>query len=399
MSQSIQVRVPAWAAAVVLLVALVPLSVGQSSPAPAGADAAARTTGTVEPWSFTFNTTATVPANGSVLIALPDGFALTSGTSCTFQAPENVSAVTSQVGPHSVACRLDGDTRIENGTDVVLQLDGVRNPTTSGPTGTFQVELRDENGTTTGSHEAPSHEITPHAFSGGPVQSNGDHRAGHVDTHTFDFTLFNTWEADGRLHLVFPSGYAADAGGQNTSQATFTGGADGTLERVSPSGTTLVFQRTGGSTVSGGASVTVEVIQIRNPTSEGWTEPFTVRTLAAGGGVHDEGQAGGVYISTTATQNPPPSPSPSPSPSPTPSPEPSPSPTNQTASPTEPAGVAQEANETSPTPSDKAGQGPRSWNLGGEPGGSSPAPTVAVALVVLGLAGAGVAVARRKRRR
>jgi len=332
-------------------------------------------------WSFDLEAPVALVSGDAISIGLPVGFSA-SGASCDVTSPATVTAEsTASAEGSEVVCALGDGDAVAEGETVSLRVDGLTNRGSSGGVGSFVVALRAADGIIA-SGSADGGSLGAHAFASGPTESSPDHRTGVTTGHSFAFTTFNSWAADGRFVVTFPAGYEFE--GLTGFGARFASGGSGELSLAHREGSHVVFQRSGGEPIAGGTGVVIDVGPVRNPSSSGQTGPFLVSTSTGSGAVQDEGQAPGVFI-TGPGSTPPPSPEPSPSPSPSPSASPSPSPSvspDPSPSPTEDGGsLLEEDNRTG------------SWrNVGGGGGGAS---AVVLPLVLVALVAGGVWAARR----
>lgn len=286
------------AAIAILPFLLVPASASAGTINVASAGAPRQQAGVLEAWSFQFTTQSDVSGEGEVRVVFPPGFQLMDDppATCRFLGPGTLQYASSFAIGREVLCILGATDTLPAGSDVRIEITGVRNPTTAQTTGPFLIQTRDRNDTVIDESGTLTELISAHPLSGVPDHRNPDRVVGAVTTHSFTFTLFNGWAQNGFLELTFPEGYAFDAAGPGTTVATFTRGGTGYFTTPTIEGRTLFLQRQGGQPLYGGTQVSVNVTQVRNPMASGVTGPFTVTTSNGTRADHDTGQTPGDAI-------------------------------------------------------------------------------------------------------
>lgn len=267
------------------------------------ASAREATAGSNDIWTVSFRTENAIGeanAPGSIFIDWPPEFHVEPETStrCSVAVggePMPGVQTTGDAAQGQVVCLLS--QVVEAGREVRATLNFVRNPpaeqaTPSTPlvvlTRAASGEVHDL-GSTTGAS------IAAHPFTSGPAQSSPSRAAGAANEHGFTFTLYNPWPADGRILLVFPSGFTFGRGA--TTRVEFVSHGMGTFSTVQIAGTQVVAVRSGdGAALPLGSVVHVRVTAVANPPGGGTTGPFTVATQTRTGISIDRGAAPGVAI-------------------------------------------------------------------------------------------------------
>ena len=106
---------------------------------------------------------------------------------------------------------------------------------------------------------------------------------------TVTFTLANPLPADGKVVIIFPSGLALSSGATTDIGAVGTS-FDGS-ESVTVSSQTVTVTRSGGTEVTAGSAVSLELTNVKNPTTAGSTGTYTIRTTNSSDTAIDEDTA------------------------------------------------------------------------------------------------------------
>jgi len=239
---------------------------------------------------ISFTTKNPLPADGKIIIDFPDTF---DATGCS-----NVSDLNNIDGTFTVSVANGGGTNdvvtiVRNGdgstvsenTAVSFKIDSIKNPTTTGSTGTYAIYTRtsadvdiDQDTAVTadtimGAGSLTSTSVTPASLI-----------AGDTSNVIVTFTTSNILPADGKIVIVFPSGFAFDSNGSTSATSTTM---DGTFTvQIGTQSVTLI--RSGGTEQAKGETETVTLTNIRNPQVSGTTSTFIIRTTSGDDVIIDE---------------------------------------------------------------------------------------------------------------
>ena len=216
--------------------------------------------------------------DGKIMVTLPAGFTLSSGATTdigadgtSFDGSESVSIS----GQDVTITRSEGSV-VTGGTVVTLELTNIKNPTVSGSAGTYAIKTTNSSDATVDEDAAVSADtITPGALTSADVEPESlvASDVGDVDV---TFTLANPLPADGKIVVTLPAGFTLSSG-TATDIGTDGTSFDGS-ESVSISGQVATITRSGGTEVAEGTVVTLELTNIKNPTSVGSSGTYTIKT-------------------------------------------------------------------------------------------------------------------------
>ena len=102
---------------------------------------------------------------------------------------------------------------------------------------------------------------------------------GSVDV-SFDLDAANTLPADGKIVVIFPSGFTLNSGG---TTGISTDNFDGTTAVTGASSTVTITRLPSATEIAAGATVTFTLTNIKNPTVVGSTGTYTIKTDNASG--------------------------------------------------------------------------------------------------------------------
>ena len=216
--------------------------------------------------------------DGKIVVTLPAGFTLSSGATTdigadgtSFDGSESVSIS----GQDVTITRSEGSV-VTGGTVVTLELTNIKNPTVSGSAGTYAIKTTNSSDATGDEDAAVSADtITPGALTSADVEPESlvASDVGDVDV---TFTLANPLPADGKIVVTLPAGFTLSSG-TATDIGTDGTSFDGS-ESVSISGQVATITRSGGTEVAERTVVTLELTNIKNPTSVGSSGTYTIKT-------------------------------------------------------------------------------------------------------------------------
>jgi hypothetical protein len=113
--------------------------------------------------------------------------------------------------------------------------------------------------------------------------------AGEVGNVDVAFTLANALPANGKIVITLPAGFTVSSGAATAIGLAGTS-FDGT-ETVTVSGNVITITRSGGSSLNAGTNVTIQLTNIKNPTSAGSTGTYAIKTTNSGGTTIDQDNA------------------------------------------------------------------------------------------------------------
>lgn len=229
---------------------------------------AAGSTGSV---TVGFTTEHAWPADGTFDVVFPTGFDVSGATFVSSTGTSGSFAISKS--NQTVTLTRSGGTPTSGA--VTLTIGTIKNPSTSGATGTFTFTTRAQGGavvdTTTGVAGAT---ITA-AGLGSPSVTPASLTAGALGNVDVAFTTLNPIPANGAIEITFPAGF--DVSGATFSSQT---GSDGTFTK-SVSNQVVKLTRSGGTITGAAVSVTLHLGSIRNPRVSGSTGTYSIRTLTS----------------------------------------------------------------------------------------------------------------------
>ena len=231
-----------------------------------------------------------LPNDGIIVVTFPSTFTLSSGAT-TGLGSDGISAGSATVGVSGstqiVVITRTGGSTFSAGTTVTVELTNIKNLTTTGSTGTYSIKTDNASGTTIEQDTSVTADtITPGVLTSTNVEPESL-TIGVVGDVDVSFTIVNPLPLDGQIVVTFPSGFTISSGattGLGGDAASFDGTAT-----VGVSGSTIVtITRSGGSEAAASTAVTVELTNIKNPTSTGSTGTYSIKTDNSTGVTIDE---------------------------------------------------------------------------------------------------------------
>jgi hypothetical protein len=215
-----------------------------------------------------YTTAQNIPTNGSLRITFGAGFDLSNvtGGSCVGFDGSLSMATSGQ----TVILTRSGGTTVGTGAKTCRIL-GARNPSATGSTGAYAIELRDASGFT----HALAASVTADTITAPGTLTSADIQpsslvTGATTTGIASFGFTNGWPHDAKLAIALPSGFQTAPA--SASCSGFTGGVS-----VSASGTnTFVIARDGSSTGTASGVASCSFSQIKNPIASGSTGSYGV---------------------------------------------------------------------------------------------------------------------------
>ncbi|MBT97337.1 MAG: hypothetical protein CL902_01760 [Dehalococcoidia bacterium] len=232
---------------------------------------------------------------------MPSGFTISSGGTTaiggdgtSFDGTESVS-ISGQV----ITITRSGGSSLNAGTAVTLELTNIKNSTTAGSTGTYSIKTTNSSDVTIDQDTAVAADsLVIGTLTSTNVQPESL-TAGNVGDIDITFTLASDLAADGKIVITLPSGFTV------SSEGTTAIGGDGTsfdgTETVSVSGQVITITRSGGTALSAGTAVTIELTKIKNPTSSGTTGNYGIKTTnSSGATINEDSSIAGDTITAAA---------------------------------------------------------------------------------------------------
>lgn len=251
------------------------------------AHAAALTSTNVEPASLvagasstatvSFTAPSALANNGKIKVTFGSGFVLTG------VGPVNCSTMDNTIGfsvaGQVVTISLSGGSAQGSGAAESCTIAGVVNPAVSGSTGTYRIETFLNDGVTSVDVDAAvaADTITAATLTSTNVQPSAL-ILGITNTVTATFTTVNPVPVDGKIRVVFPSGFTV-SGATSGSCSTMDGG----WSSLAITGQTVSITRDGLGGVEPAGPQTCTISGIRNPVTAGSTGTYTIRTVTLGG--------------------------------------------------------------------------------------------------------------------
>ena len=233
--------------------------------------------------NVSFTLTNPLATGGKIVVIFPSGFTLSNGADTgigsagvSFDGDTSVST-----SDKTVTITRSGGSEVTGDTAVTLELTNIKNPTVSGSTGTYTIRTTTAAGVTQDQDfVVTADEITPGALTSTNVEPETLTSGDVVDVDV-SFTIANPLPANGKIVVTFPSGFTLSSG------ATTSAGSDGTSfdgsDLVRVSGQSVTISRFGVSQVGTGTAVTLELSNIKNPTTTGSTGIYAIKTTNASG--------------------------------------------------------------------------------------------------------------------
>ncbi len=250
------------------------------------ASLAAGATGNV---TVSFTTADRWSANGVLSVVFPSGFNVSGAGFVSFGNAAG-SATVAVVGQQVLVTRTSGGTVVAAGSALSVTLSGIKNPTTSGTTGSATVSTTTAQNVPIDTGTSAGVAITPGVISGASVTLSPSTPNATPVAVTIVFTTSNPWPRDGDLVVDFPSGF-------DVSAATFSGltGVNGNAAITAQTSTSLTITRDDMGTEVGPGPLTLMIDNVTNP-GAGMTSAYTLTTHTAASVAIDTGTAAGSNV-------------------------------------------------------------------------------------------------------
>ncbi len=220
--------------------------------------------------NFTTGYAITSAVSTVIRVTFPSGFDISgaSGGTCTLLG----GSYTISTSGHSVLMSRVGGNTVASPASVVCTINNIVNPSASGSTGTYTVEVLGG-----GVTRQINSSVTADTITAGPLTSTNVEPASLSTSAsggaTVSFTTTNPIPSNGKIKVTFPAGF--DVSG--ASGATCGGTSVGT----SASGSTVTLTLNGLAFASG-SSASCTINNIVNPATAGSTGTYTIETTTAG---------------------------------------------------------------------------------------------------------------------
>lgn len=238
-----------------------------------------------------FTTTSATPLDGKIVVTFPtdlgSGFAFDSGASTAVTSVSGFDGSLSvSVASNVVTLTRSGGSSSGAGSKS-FTLTNVKNPTSTGSTGAYQIKTTTSGDVTIDDNTA----VSADTIAAGSISSANvepvDLTAEASGDVSVSFTTANTIPSDGKIVIIFPTtagSFTFDSGG--TTDVSNISGIDGTLT-VATSSNTITITRSGGTASTAGSKSFV-LSNIQNPSGNGTTGTYTIRTTDSSDVVIDE---------------------------------------------------------------------------------------------------------------
>lgn len=244
--------------------------------------------------TITFTNAVSIPTDGKIKILYPISFDVSGATngSCSSM---NGGFSTSVSGQTVTITRTNtGTTEISGAQTCTIQ--GIRNPSSTGSTGTYTIQITNSADTILDQDTAVTADTiaTTGTITVSNVQTENQ-IAGTKSRATVTYTSINTLAHDGMVSIIFPSGF--NVAGVTSSTCTTM---DGSFS-VSTSSQTVTIIRNGSGTNQAAAAESCLIDGIIAPTSTGATGTYTIQTKDSLGNITDSGSvAADIYYASTS---------------------------------------------------------------------------------------------------
>jgi ribosomal protein L22 len=239
-------------------------------------------TGVTETYTIQFTTVGAVGAAGDVRIVFPAGYAVTVASVCDIAG---VTGETTTVTGQDVVCDLSALSSLGATTAVTITITNVQNPSTAQTTGAFTLETRTALNAVIDSHTTNTETIASSTLTAvsisAPLQTTGA-----VETWTVQFNTVTAVGNSGDVRIVFPAGFTVSSGG--TSVCDITAPITVLAETTTIGANTVVCNLGGTDLIAAGATVTLTISRIANPSTVQTTPAFTIQTRDSSDAIHDE---------------------------------------------------------------------------------------------------------------
>ncbi|MFH1189715.1 MAG: hypothetical protein V1682_03410 [Candidatus Omnitrophota bacterium] len=236
--------------------------------------------------TVTFTNVSPIPVDGKIVVTFPSTFTLDSGASTAVLNDDITGDLTATANntAHTVTLtRSNGPSIVTGDTSISITLTNIKNPETTGVTDYYGIKVTtfgdiiiDSTSTITGStieNGGSGEDNNLTSTNVIPVADSGLYYAGATGDVIVNFTTVNPIPANGKIIVVFPSGFSFA-----TPAATATG-LDGTFS-VSVTGQTVTLTRSGGTQSAAGAK-SITLTNVTNPTPGGDTGTYAIYTATS----------------------------------------------------------------------------------------------------------------------
>jgi uncharacterized repeat protein (TIGR01451 family) len=249
-------------------------------------------TGTVGDVDVSLTLATALADTGKVVITFPAGFVVSSGSTTAIGGDgtsfDGTESLTIDAANRKVTITRSGGSTLGASTAITLELTNIKNPTAAGAAGTYTIETTDSAGASRDENTS----VAADTFVDGVLtaanvepESLKSENVGDVD---ISFTLANALPKDGKVVVIFPSGFVLSSGGTTAIGGDGTS-FDGTETVTIDSGNrrVTVTRQNDGTAVASGA-VTLELTNIKIPASIGATGTYTILTTNPGDSTIDQ---------------------------------------------------------------------------------------------------------------
>lgn len=214
-----------------------------------------------------FTIKSSLPDNGKIIIVYPSGFGLSSVTGISSADIDGSFART--VSSSTLTITRSGGTALSAGSYSLI----VSNVANASVVGSYRLEMltTDSGGTTIDGPDIgkSAFTLTPLTLSGINMTSSLTRKDAAGVTNTFSFKTYSSIPADGKIVLVYPSGY--DVSGASVANSTSMDGSFSLAKTV----TTITLIRSGGSAQTGGETENLKVGPVINPPAGSYSVQMT----------------------------------------------------------------------------------------------------------------------------
>lgn len=256
----------------------------------------------------TFTMANPVVTTSTFVLTFPSGFAFNSGGTTAVSGLSGLTgtlAIGSIVGTTVTLTRAGGAN--EGPNTVSFNLTFVKNPMTSGSTGSYGIQTRNATAVVIDQELG----VSPDTITAGTLASTNVEPAslvagasGNVVVSFSPAASGGGLPADGKVVLTLPSGFVLNNG---SATAVSTTNMSGTTS-ISVSGQTVTVTRAGGTTITSPTVASITLTNIRNPLAGGSTGTYALSTTTSASGTIDQATVAadtiiGVSLGGTATSS------------------------------------------------------------------------------------------------
>lgn len=230
--------------------------------------------------SATFTTAVTLPSTGKVKITFPVGYdvsGVTSGACSTLNG-----ALSTSISGQTITLTRDGSGSAELAGAQTCTLTGVKNPSATGASGTYIIQITDANDTILDQDIAVASDtiIAPGTIITANVQPENQVE-GAISLQTISYTSLNSLPADGRIQVEFPAGYDV-SGAYAPTCSTMDDGFS-----VTTTGQIVTILRGGSGTAQAAGAETCTIRGIKAPPAGTPAGTYQIRTQDSLGNTTD----------------------------------------------------------------------------------------------------------------